>query len=294
MKRVHLIIVFLLLSKLILSQDLIVTPNGDSINCKITKITNDFIFFFYRDNDDIRNTLLPSDKVKLYARGFYRQNVISDGTVVKNRTLVDDFPRFRMALNGGWSYRTAKLSDAIPSDFEQYMRKLKSGYHINGDLSYFISEQLGFGIKYNYSNFKSELNDIIVILPDSTIQTGKMSDNIHIQFIGPFVSFRTLDMNNINSIYFNMAFGYLSFKDDAVLISRYKLTGKSAGLYFDMGYDFSVSKDLVLGIQLSYLISSLSKYDLDDGTNIQTIKLEEGNYESLSRLDLSIGLRFIK
>lgn len=272
------------------AQDLIITNEGDSLNCKITKIKSDNIYFIFKYKDEIRSTLLPLGQVKYHQYNYYQTSEVPANKVVGNEI----YPHFRAAINGGWSYRVAKLADNIPSDFEQYMKDLKSGYHYGLDLSYFFSEQLGFGFKYYYYKSKNEIDNVYVTLPNGSTQYGKMSDDISINFIGPFFSTRLLDSNKKNGFLLNLGIGYMGYTDKAVLISDLTIKGSTLGLCWDIGYDIGLSENLSLGFQLSYMIGTLTQYDLSDGVHTEKVKLEKDKYESLSRIDLSIGLRIIK
>ncbi len=272
------------------AQDLIITNEGDSLNCKIAKIKSDNIYFTFKHKDEIRSTLLPLGQVRSHQFNYYDTPEIPPNLVINNGV----YPRFRAAINGGWSYRLAKLADNIPSDFEQYMKDLKSGYHYGIDLSYYFSEQLGVGFKYNTFRSKNEIDKIYVTLPNGYNQYGKMSDDVSINFMGPFISVRFLDLNKKNSLLLNLGLGYMGYNDKAVLISDYTIKGSSFGLSWDIGYDIGLSENLGLGFQLSYMVGSLTQYDRFDGINTETVKLGKGSYENLSRIDLSIGLRFNK
>lgn len=281
---------FALISIHLFSQDLIVTNEGDSLNCRITKIKTDNIYFTFKHKDEIRSTLLPLNQVKFHQYNYYQTSVVPADKVVGNEI----YPHFRAAINGGWSYRVAKLADNIPSDFERYMKDLKSGYHYGLDLSYYFSEQLGIGLKYYVYKSKNSIDDIYVTRPDGSTQNGKMSDDISIDFIGPFFSTRLLNATKKNSLILNLGIGYMGYKDKTVLITDYTIKGNTLGLCWDIGYDIGISENLAIGFQFSYMIGTLTKYELFDGTKTETIKLEKDNYESLSRIDLSIGLRFNK
>ena len=74
MRTILAFLVFVLLSQIGFSQDLIVTANGDSINCKITKVKSDNIYFTFRHKDEIRNTLLPLEKVSYHVANFFQNS----------------------------------------------------------------------------------------------------------------------------------------------------------------------------------------------------------------------------
>lgn len=273
------------------AQDLIVTNENDSLNCKITRIQSGYIYFTFKHKEEIRNTLLLLDQVNAYQYNYFQTSEISEGSLVYRPA----YPRFRAAVNGGWSYRTAKLGDNIPYDFQEYAKELKSGYHYGLDISYFFTEQLGLGFKYHSFHSKNELNNIYVQYPNGDIETGKMSDDISINFIGPTFTTRFLNANKRNSFLLGIGMGYMGYKNDGVLVYDYTINGSTLGFCWDIGYDIGLTENFALGFQFSYLAGVLSRYEESfNGGPKQTVQLEVGNYESLSRIELSVGLRFNK
>ena len=109
MKKIFLISIsiFLIISK-VQSQDLILTNSGDSINCKITKIAKDYVHFTFKYNEKIRNTLLPINQIAMQQKNYFSVSELPD-----SYTLKDIFPHFRVAIDGGWQYRTAKLASGM-------------------------------------------------------------------------------------------------------------------------------------------------------------------------------------
>jgi hypothetical protein len=69
MKR-FILLFFLFCSCIAYGQDLIVTVSGDSLNCKITEVKTDAIFFRYDAGGNIVS--LPMNQVKWYKYDFYR------------------------------------------------------------------------------------------------------------------------------------------------------------------------------------------------------------------------------
>lgn len=288
-KSTAIFVLFIVFSANLHSQDLIVTSEGDSLNCKITNIKTENIYFTFKHKNEIRSTLLPVNQVKYYQYNFFQTTEVPADKVTVNEI----YPHFRAAFNGGLSNRTAKLADNIPSEFEQYMKNLKSGYNYNLDLSYFFAEQLGIGFKYNVFLSKNEIENIYVKQPDGSTLHGKMSDDITINFIGPFFSTRLLNSKKNNSLICNIGLGYTGYTDNAVVIYDLLIKGNTLGICLDIGYDVGISDNVAIGFQISLLNGTLTQYELSQGTYKETVKLED-EYESLARIDLSIGLRFSK
>ena len=144
MRKLLILAAFIFFSNSIFSQDLIVTNDGDSINCKITKVKKDNIYFTFKHKDEIRSTLLPISNIKTHQFAYFQTSEVPKEKVVG----YENYQHFRIAINGGYSYQTAKVAESVPSDFKDYIRELKSGYHFGGDLTYYFTEPLGFGVKY--------------------------------------------------------------------------------------------------------------------------------------------------
>jgi len=273
------------------AQDLIVTSEGDSLNCKITRIKGGHLYFTFVHQDEIRSTLIPATEVKAYQYNYFQKPEIAAGRAGVSEV----FPRWRIAINGGWGYRIAKLGDNIPSDLRQYFKGLKSGFHYGTEVHYFFSEQLGAGFRYQSFRSRNSIDNIYVTRPDGTTQYGSMSDNIRINWIGPLFSTRLLSADKKNSFMLDLGLGYMGYRNNSVLVNDHlTFKGGTAGLHWGIGYDIGIAKNLALGFQLSYSAGTLTQYTLSDGWRSEKVKLEKEEYESLSRIDLSVGLRFVK
>ncbi len=290
MKSILIIAVLIFVANSIYSQDLIVTNEGDSINCKITKVKTDNIYFTFIHKDEIRSTLLPMTNVKTHQFDYFQTNEVP----IKKIIGYENYQHFRIGINGGYSYRTAKVAENVPNDFKDYTKELKSGYHLGGDLTYFFTEPLGFGLKYYLFKSSNSMDNIYVRDPYGNITYGNMSDDITISFIGPTFSTRLLNHDKSNAFLMSLSIGYMGYANNTVVVNKYKVTGNTMGFTFDVGYDIGLSEDLALGFQISFLFGTLIKYDRNDGSTIKTINFEKDNYESLSRIDFSVGLRFNK
>lgn len=289
MIRILLLIALVVFSNVSFSQDLIVNTEGDSINCKITKIKKEVIYFTFKHNDEIRNTLLPASQVKNYQVDFYGHSDVPKNKAFGHK----DYEHFRIAINAGYSYHTAKVAESVPADLKDYIKDLKSGYHWGGDITYYFMEPLGIGFKYYQFHSSNNMNNIHIDHDqDGIISYGNMSDDLKITFIGPLFSSRFLNRDKSKALIMNLSLGYMGYQDDKVVITPYKLTGNTLGSSLDIGYDIELSKKLMLGFQVSLISGTLTKYDWKDGSYTYTTKLEKDEYESLHRIDLSVGLRF--
>lgn len=226
--------------------------------------------------------------------GEFESNSLSDNLTATGE--VKDAPKYRAAINGGYSFGTAIPSENILldySNYKDYYRNLKSGYHFGGEATYFFSDAFGVGLK-GYIHKSSNKLDNISDTTGGTTRYGSMSDNITSSYVGPTFSTRFLNQDNNRAILLDLSLGYMGYYNNAVRIDSYKINGQSFGFSLSAGYDIEIAKNLILGFQVSYLYGTLLKYDLNDGVSTKTITLDKEEYESLNRLDFSVGLRFFK
>jgi hypothetical protein len=260
-----------------LSQDLIITNNNDSIFCKIKGIEGNDMLFDYQEADGIRHTLISLSEMKYYKYGYYKEPKKAPAHGASQELPV----RVRFGLNLGLSYRTAKTNDNVPSQYKDYVEGLKSGYQYGIDFSYYFNEFIGIG--FRASQFKSG---------KETTENGNVSDEVSISFIGPAFCTRLLNRTQKNALYIAIAMGYAGFRDEGVYYTPMLIKGSTFGLGMDLGYDIGLSRNWAIGFQLSALAGVITEVDVTQNGSTQNVSLEKENYESLARIDFSLGLRY--
>lgn len=219
--------------------------------------------------------------------------VIDNSSKSTEKTDLEQFKsKWRFAFQGGYSYRTAKIIDGVSSDYGSYLKKLKNGFHLGGDIAYFPHGQdFGIGIKYNYFSAKNS-GDFYFEDDNGNLEFVHIKDDININFIGPSFLIRYPSKRNLNAAFLGISLGYMSYVDDATLFEDLNISGHTFGAGFDFGYDIATSDKMAIGFQISFMGGVLHKIKLDDGQSTEVIELEDDAKESLARLDFSIGIRF--
>lgn len=261
------------------AQDLIVTSEGDSLNCQITKQRDGIVYFKFVKDGQVKTTLLPVGKVTSIVQAYYALPDIPRNIVRKQV----GYDKWRYGIHGGYGYRIAKVSDQLSGQSRDYMKKLKSGYMFGGDIHYFPGEAIGFGIKYNINKHKRN-------------EGGDFNDNITMHYIAASFLNRFVLANPSNSFLLGMNLGFQSYKDKtlALGIDNMTISGNTAGLGVELGFDRKISRGSALHFGLGFTTATLYKIKVTQGYQINTVKLEKGEYEGLSRLELVVGLKFGK
>ena len=271
----------------IVAQDLVVTSKNDSINAKITKIKKGMLHFNFVKDGEVRKTLLPLAEVKVQQKDFFLKSEVPADYKPKNSYTG---PKYRIALNGGLSYQTAKTSSSVPDALRDHAKQLKSGYNWGADIHFLTSEYFGFGLKYNTFYSSNVENNVNLTLPDNTVLYG-IKDVNYIHFIGPSVLFKIVSSNGKNAWVSSASIGYMGYKQEQQIGNRnFTYTAATLGGNLDFGYDIYLSKKLSLGLMVSFVAGSLGEVDLEENGISQTIELDER--ENLSRIDFSAGLRW--
>jgi hypothetical protein len=285
-KKLLILLPFILSFISVKSQDIIITKAGDTIKCQITKIDDQTIYFRYLKRGTVEFTTIPVSEVDKYQHIYQGKEEATGGFPMTRK-----YSKFRLGAGGGYSYRLAK----VPSNagqFADYYKKLKSGFNIEGEGTYFFNKSLGIGVRYNFFRAKNYMDGITFILDNDTL-IGDLGDDIRIQSIGPTFYFRFFNRNENIIWLLGFSFGYTSYLNKGRLLNQdLTLTGSTVGMTISFGADFLVLKNMAIGANVSLDLGTLSSYTMSFGGRQTTIKLQDQEKDNLARINLTATLRF--
>lgn len=294
MKKTTLFFIFIFAFGTLFSQDLIVTSEGDSINCKITKVESENIYFTFLHKDEIRNTLLNKTQVKKFTFNHFDKPAITKQNSYKSYSNTNSahFSNFDIFFNGGYSYITAPISSDVPSNLTSHLEELKSGSHIGGGLGIYFSENIGIGMRVNQFRSSNRIENYTLQFEDGTFGNGSLEENIKTTLFAGSLNTRFYDRNKKSALILNLSIGHINFKNEGSLFNvPVNIKGETIGLMTDIGGDIYLNKNVSLLLQISYMVGTLNEYTMEMGGYTQTIKFDEKNKESLNRIDLSVGIK---
>lgn len=196
-----------------------------------------------------------------------------------------DYAKFKFLFSGGYSYMIAKLSDQIDPSLENFWNELRSGYNIGVGAAYFIRENIGIGFKYNYFNTENSIFPVT----DTAGNRGTLSMNKHIQYFAPSAQY-TYQITPDAEIILYLSFGYVSYKNEAVLIDPVTITGGTLASELGMSLNLGLANNIDFHMDIHYFSAALFSVHYDYGNRKETYNIENG--ESLARIDLNLGLQF--
>ena len=282
------------------SQDKIITLNYDTIDCRISKISNNTIFFEVYTKG-VRST----GKISLPSVLNYTISSKPVGNKKEKRTIITDpFQRLRLGFNGGIDYLFASSKEAeaymsdnlgiTSSEAKSYYRDLKLGYHTNGSLTYLITPEYGAGIKYSFFSTSAGIESFVDPQDGVHLIYASYNEQIYVNYVGA-VFYAQQAFGNNNKFLLNSAcsFGLATYRNEAAYLKEYYLiTGRNIGTDVSIGFEYFINRKISVGADLSVLFSSIRKMEITDGINSNTIDLDKENYENLSRIGFSAGIRF--
>jgi len=212
----------------------------------------------------------------------------------KNPAPVVKTSKLILGVHGGFSTRVNKVSSSVPADLRNYIKELKTGYHYTADLAYFWRETIGAGFKYSAFRSQNSMNNVYAEDPQTHQRVyGSISDNIFIDYFAPTFYMKHNLKDEKLKLIGSISMGYLGYLDrSSALNKKYKISGGTFGLGYDLGAEIKMSKKLSFGITLSAIAGTLTSVKVKDGSVTTTKKLGEEEREGLARIDFSGGFRY--
>lgn len=207
---------------------------------------------------------------------------------------VDDkklYRSFYLSAEGGWSWRISRIDENLNSFQREYLSDLMSGYHYGVSAIYYLNRGLGIGFLYDKHISKNSVQASAI---DSTGKTlyGELRDDISISLIAATVDFRTFSKSGKNSFHFKLGLGYCGYKDVGGFIKYGKIESSSFAMTYDFSYNIFLADHWYFAPSLAYRIGTLTSYDITVDNITRHVRLSSNNYEGLTRVDLSFGLRY--
>jgi hypothetical protein len=278
------------------SQDRIITLKNDTINCKIIKISHNKIFFELSTSGVKSSGDLPLNGVLNYT---VSQKTEAGGQIVPGPV---SFNRLQLGLSTGAGYLLGSTEQAkelltsqglTSAQADSYYKDLKTGLYADACLNYFFSPVFGAGIKYKFFDTSGSIEGFFDPQDGVNLIYARYKEQIYVNFIGgSFVFQQFIGSRNTFQLNSKFSAGLTTYRNEAEYLNGYfLLQGKSVGFDTSIGLEYFMSERISLSSDLSLFYSAIHKMKVSDGTNTATVTLDKKNFENLSRLELSIGIR---
>lgn len=188
--------------------------------------------------------------------------------------------KWAFGLSGGYSYRLPNKGARTSAPYSKYLRNLKSGYSLGADLHRFFWKQTGLGLKYNIFKTQGDFDN-------------KNGDDITIQFIGPSAVYQYPLKNNTTSVLAGFAMGYQSYANKGKANGKeFTNKGNAMGWAVSVGLEQKLNNHFALNISGACYLGTSYKFRRKTGGITETVHLSKEKFEDLSRVELTLGLKF--
>lgn len=284
-----LVAVFLcLISAVTYGQDLIVTPEGDSLKCTIVSELDGWIRFQYKDNQETIVRELRSADLKSVVLGYYN-NRPDDGKIntfgAENQVNIynQDFvrPTWTVGLRAGLGYRVYGIGNRFMPEQQAYYRSLRNGLAANLDVGYFFWNKISLGLVADVYEGKKKS------------YKNERSDHVQMRYAGPHVAFRKVLEGNKSAVVTGFGIGVHVYKNQGVENKvAFEHTGKSLGWNGSIGFETQIAPHAALTFTATCVVGKNYKLTNRLSKSASSVPLSKENAEDLSRINLGIGIKF--
>ncbi len=261
---------------------MIITHQQDTIIAKITKADERYIYYTYLKDGKPINSMITMDLVKDFQKQDLGDLENSEKKGLK-RKQYNAYKDTRVAIDLGFSNRIGKIDPSLSMSERDHIRGLLRGFHYGLDAQYFFSESYGIGLDIN--RFQSQNT--------SNLGFGQITEKNAITFIGPGFYSRSVSGNGNNAFLMGFNIGYLGANSSTMINSSpATITGGTFGTNIKVGYDIGMPDGYAFGFSLRLIGGVLNQITTRYNGQSNKIKLPEEDRENLSRIDLSVGIRF--
>jgi len=279
------------------SQDKIITLSNDTIECRISRVSRSTIYF-EMFTSGIRSTAkLPLANILSYTIAGKTDPAFQDFEVRE-----ENFSRLRLGLNAGPGYMLAGTEKAVDQmtlqgfardKAKSYYNDLKLGISFTGDAAWMITPNYGAGIRYKFLVTSARTEGFMDPQDGIHVYYTSYNEKIYVNYGGVALFYRH-PAGRSESLVLSSSYslGLATYRNEAgYLRENFLLTGKNIGAEFSLGLEYFVGRHLSAGAELSAFYSTIRKVKISDGTSSATVELDKDNYENLSRLDFSAGIK---
>ena len=193
-------------------------------------------------------------------------------------------------LYGGPSLIIAENSKNMDQELHRHADELKSGGHWGFEIHHLSSQKIGYGVIYKQFNSSNYDSNVELTLYGSSF--SGIENDIKISFIGPSIISNNLLGTKKSALVSTLSIGRLKYHNNEYIESLvFRASKATLGMNVGLGYDFVLDKNIALGLGVHLLVGGINELDVELNGVKQTVDLDER--VNLSRLDLSIGLRWL-
>ncbi len=206
---------------------------------------------------------------------------------LKAQPLLSKEKKLCFSFEGGYS-RFLYNDDDIDPLLQSYADAIKDGYHLGGQLTYFLTDRFGISLGTKFYRTTAASDSLLFIFPNTTIP-GVISDNISVweTYIALISGFEIDPVY----LYFYLGAGQFYYQNEVTyIIQRAEIRDVTPAFRFGLGLEFPNSENLAWFVKAEFVTAVLSDPVITYKPPVTLGSVEEES--RLSRIDISVGLQY--
>ena len=274
----RIILFFLLFCKIAYAQDLIVTKNGDSINCKILERKGPILIF-------------ETTSGKLKTKKGVNTNAILK-TEKNYYFITNDIDKeSNFVLNFGYnkSVLTKYYRETNIDIYDKYFSKLTNGRTVHLDMTYWVFKRVGARLSYdNYYSTSSE--DTMPMYNNNGVLVNYfLQEDLNIHSLSPGICYRTPIFSHKNNLILSASYEYnMFFNPYSINDFNAEMQAKSSGVNFGASLERTINNHFNIGFNVKYRFSKIENIDFVYDGNFVNYIYDEEDKLNLNRYDVGI------
>ena len=286
MKLLFLVLLFLVGYTVSFSQDLIIANSGDSLKCKITKETEDKIYFTTKVYGEWRKVFLPKSQIKSVNKSFYKKVETIPDSVFKTK-----YAKFRFSVDFGGSRTFGQIQPQTSSILKSHLERLRYGTVFNISSGYFFTNAFGIGLDFSRNSCQDEVDGLAYsITGQSTVRYTKLSEKVKVDYFGPSIFLRGYTKNYKTQFITTYSMGILSYTNTIFFGSESTITGSSLGVVIGESVEYTLDRNILIGLGIRLTLGALTEARLTNSSSSTLLNLSKAP-ESMTRIEITAGLK---
>jgi len=242
------------------AQDLIITANGDTIQCQIIRIDSSSVEYQVVKNGIRERNTMP----RRYVADF---RVAEPGSPAPVTQSTPKTSSFRWSFSLGYAHRLGEDQSSGSASYDRLFKKMKSCFSWETEIQHYFNR--GNGIALNISGVHSSVIERNVYIPQVG-QFSKCELKHHVIFVGPAWATRYEADRFLWSG--NIALGPLFYSETLIPDNTpLKATATAFGMSYGIGGEYKASPEWAVGMKMGFTVGSASNFKVAG----KTVKADE-------------------
>jgi len=304
------------------AQDKIISTSGDTINCRIVKISDTKIQYEQKNKEGQNvGRFISTDQVLEYIKTSPTQTELPQYipyAIKPPRIRIPAERPIRLSASFGYGFLPSRFSSArnemsryaSQDELDKYFKKLKNGINVGADFYGFTSDIFGLGLKYSFFASRTHIKEVLEypVHPGTynpyqipMFISTEINEKYFLHTIEVSIIFRTwLDEKKRFAMNEILSFGYSYLRNElrggqySALYPNALLIGEGFTANFDVAFEYYPVKFLSISANIGAYFTSIRNMKISAVDENGFLRTDSGKtkWNDMSKLDFTAGVHF--